>query len=133
MLRAATSISIQQKQQNQSLLGSEGRETIEMRREGDVNTELMMRQKKNGMFTRMSEYCDCIYIPCISYLSSLFQATSRRRAASPVPQTVNSANGPTGPVAASPAAAGSKFAPSGSGRNVITAVVPVPSWTRITR
>ena len=43
----------------------------------------------------------------------VFQATLRKRALSPAHLTVSSVSGPTGHAAASPVAAGSKFAPSG--------------------
>lgn len=66
-------------------------------------------------------------------LSTLLQATSRRRASSPVPRTVNSASGPTGLAAASRVAAGSKFAPSGSERSRTTGGGRAPSWTTSTR
>lgn len=48
------------------------------------------------------------------------QDTSRRLASSPVHLTASSVSGPTGHVVANPAAVGSKFALSGSGKSRIT-------------
>lgn len=66
-------------------------------------------------------------------LCDWFQGILRRLVLSLVRLTANWASGPTGHVAASPAAVESKFAPSGSEKNPTTVGGRVLNWTMSTR